>query len=606
MTVNASQFPSLAIALANAKASDGKLYIPSGIWIIPPIIVRAASAIKPAVMRSTWRIDVDPNASLEIFGEGVATILKRDPLVPLPPNFPSPNESDSGPVLHVTLNGNSRVTLRNICVDGSEIALSTIEAGGDQASGMFDSVKTRFTIAELGFEPNKPNHKMTLTSHSIERRLFHDDFFRAPPAPGLPADVIFREPPPTGSLLRSYVWTLWEQQPNVRVSGQRGTQKNSALFDSIWLTGCVADGIQISGAMQDVSLNRIHASAKIRRFRSDIQISTIPLGKVAITNSSIGSFGCEAGPVEISENQEITLRNVEIETSLYVTYRADIQNSGNSATRVNFNAERVNYYGRLTTRSSFFNFTAVRGGFKDCNLVHLQSVANSDLKFQDCRMKVGFDLAAPDAAVPITVDQRPGASDIMFENVVFDISANLQSGSVVAFSKVATLPPTGASRATIRNCTATSRIDYFVNAQNSGSVVIGGGQLDAGKAIIHLADSNSKSKLSIANPSGWKGAILDIKPSIAATPQWATVSVDGRFDYPTAHPLSVQTGIGNGITWHGSLVGEIIALFLVEFDPNGNEKGFPGLTLHEHIPAHGKTWTYASTIDYGKSDYVLS
>jgi hypothetical protein len=594
MPANASNFPSLDAALLEAKRTDGKLYIPSGLWLAPGRTIAAGT------IRSSWKVVVDADKTLEIFGDGPATVLRRDATFPLPPNLPNA-PSRAAPLIDVGLNGNGQIRLHDLSVDGNEAALSTLEAGGLQTSQLFDGVRTSFSVEELGFNPDRPgmpNGKMTLTFHGIERSVTRGDYVVRAATATRPAEVTFRNPPSKGAILRLYPWTLWEQQSNIAVAGKAGTQGNSADFENIWLTGCVADGIKVAGNLQDVSFNRIDAAPRIRRLRNDIQISVVPTGRTIIRNSSLDRFGLEAAKAELPATQSLTFSNVEIGASFYISY------GGDETHHVNMVADRLNYYGLSSVNNSFFKLIFTNGLFTNCDLANLRTVQNSSLTFRDCRMSRGSNFNDPDAVIPFDVIQTIGISDLLFERVVFDIPPHMTSGSVCQFSKpIAGSLPTPAS-VTFRDCTANANIDYVVKAQHCTQLVMEGGQMGVAKAAIQIAASQRKSAISVSNPAAWTGALFDIvSPPASAVAKIAAVALSGTFDFPGCVPLSAQTRTGSAIDWSGEITGEITAIFIVEFDPNNDVKGFPGLFLRQR--PRRKKWKYLDTVAYGQTAYSL-
>jgi hypothetical protein len=571
------------------KASDkaaqrgDSLYLPGGLWLI-----KANNGRDPL---SGWHINIPDNKSLLIFGDGDATIIRRETTETL----------ENGPsLIFVAANDKINISFQNLLIDGNETNCPTDKG----FTFPYDGTTRRFFYTTTD-ATSDGKLTVTLITNGVEAIQNRGGFMKGGIYPNRFVD--FTVPPPSGTTtIRLYNIFAHEQSANVIFSSGTGTP-NNVTFDNVTMTGCVGDGFKANVQIQSLQVINWRSFGRTRRPRADIQLSRIPLQATNITNFIGDAIGWESGGTSAADHV-INLSNMLV--------RGTFALAGDSENHTNVNALNVTHLCQFGVGLPLSNFSKIRGKFVNCSFVDTRSIRFCQVKFTGGKFTVLGSKANPTIANDIKILGNITNDFVEFNDVEFDWEGNVTSGKFVSTTeKFASVSPVAedASPKIIRfmNCATLRNLDYFASANRCKAMLFDGGQIGGRIAAIRIESADARlpefvTNVTFNNPICWTSALVSIASagdvgSVHDVKANVRIMMFGSFDAEILKPIS-NTAIETheNITWIGGFTAAVAS------DPNGRIRGLPGLILRKSEPASDEIveWQYKQGKTYASMQYV--
>jgi hypothetical protein len=269
----------------------------------------------------------------------------------------------------------------------------------------------------------------------------------------------------------------------------------------ITLTGVVADGFKIGAQCERFDAQRVNASGRVRRFRSDIQFSRIP--KLAtVSDCEVDAF--ESEPSRLVEGARMQLRNVVARSAFDLAGP-----EGPAARRLHVTAENCTGGMQRTSSkaSKATNFYRLDGTFVKCafatsparDVAHSNVVRGSVLRFQDSEIRVGQGFGEPGDATSLLAFMERAEDSLAFVGCRFTAAQGVSGGSYLDI--VGNAP---SSIVRLENCTTDRALDSVIDMKGSARVQLAGGTIRARKALIAVAaKATPRSEMRFDRDGGW-------------------------------------------------------------------------------------------------------
>jgi hypothetical protein len=293
------------------------------------------------------------------------------------------------------------------------------------------------------------------------------------------------------------------QQSHCVELASRSPDRAASLMSirDITLTGVVADGFKIGAQCERFEAQRIMASGRVRRFRSDIQFSRIP--KLAtVTDCVVDAF--ESEPAALVDGARMQLKNVVARSAFDLAGP-----EGRQVRRLRVIAENCTggMHRTSSKASKATNFYRLEGTFVNCafatsparDVAHSNVVRGSVLRFQDSEIRVGPGLHEPATATSLLAFIERPEDSLAFVGCRFTAAPGVSRGAYLA---VVGNSPTSLVR--LENCTTGRALDGVVELKGPARVRLSGGTLRARKALVSMsAKAASRSDLGFDRSAAW-------------------------------------------------------------------------------------------------------
>jgi hypothetical protein len=569
----------LNAATADAIAKGESLYLPAGLWLI--------KANTRTTVTSGWGINVPDRRSLLIFGDGDATIVRRQG---------TPQMDAGSRLVQIVANNANQLTFQNLLFDGNEANCPIDEGVVFNADGV-----TKQFAYQVEDQEKEKGIGVTLTINGIELRQSSRDYTRGGSYPS--RFVIFANAPRVGTKIRIHKPFFYEQSANVSFATGSGIP-NNITFENVTMTGCVGDGFKTNVPIQSLQVTNWRSYGRTRRPRADIQLSRIPLQATNITNFIGDAFEMEPKRTANAEHI-INLSNMLIRGAFDLAGDEEAHSDGTPANFANVNANNIKHLGQFGVGLPFSNFFGVRGEFNNCSFVDTNRIQNCEIRFNGGSFAVSGKIDKPTTAEDIRIFHGADGKFVEFNSVTFKVrGTGVKSGAYFRENEAKTEfePQTW-----FINCRASDELDYFAASNRNGTMLFDGGQLKGKVAAILIengsgSDSAGKpyvTKAIIKNLELWssKSAI-----EIGSTSGPIQIEMSGYFNAETIQPSANSRPLTSpNITWVGGFGGSVTS------DPNGRIFGLPGLILRKSEPTVSDQiveWRYQKGKTYAEKDYV--
>jgi hypothetical protein len=199
------------------------------------------------------------------------------------------------------------------------------------------------------------------------------------------------------------------------------------------LTGVVADGFKIGAQCDRFDAQRINASGRVRRFRSDIQFSRIPR-LATVTDCEVDAF--ESEPAALVEGARMQLKNVVARSAFDLAGP-----EGRQLRRLRVTAENCTggMHRTASRASKATNFYRLEGSFVNCafatsparDVAHSNVIRGSALRFQNSEIRVGPGLDEPATATSLLAFIERAEDSLAFVGCRFTAAHGVTGGSYV-------------------------------------------------------------------------------------------------------------------------------------------------------------------------------
>lgn len=547
------------------------LYLPAGLWLI--------KADNGTVPLSGWHINVLDNKSLLVFGDGDATIIRREATLQMQP---------TSALAWITANSGINLSFQNLLFDGNEANCPTDQ--GFTFPG--DGITTQFNYPMVS-EAAEKGFTVTFIKNSVESIQNNDLFIFSGNYPN--RFIKFTTAPANGTTVRLYKIFAHEQSANLKFLPGSGIPNNITL-ENIAMTGCVGDGFQTNVKTQSLQVSNWRSYGRTRRPRADIQLSRIPLQVTNVTNF-IGD-AIEMEPSDVNAEHIINLNNMLVRGAF------DFAGDKDKQQFANVYANNVTHLGQFGIGSSVSNFYRIRGEFVNCRFVNTDRIQNCQIKFNGGTFTVLGKAAQPTEADGIKIFHNETDNFVEFNGVAFDVKGTVTSGTY--FLKNEAISDIGRETRFI-NCRAAHKLDYFANANRNGTMLFDGGQIGGKTAAVLISHGGSGevrpeyiTRAIIKNPEHWTSTLIEIKFISSNNSDKVVIEMYGRFNAEVQHPIFNSTSKQNSnIAWIGGFTAAVAN------DPNGRVRGLPGLILRKSEPASGEIveWQYKQGKTYASMQY---
>jgi hypothetical protein len=568
----------LNAATADAIAKGESLYLPAGLWLI--------KANTRTLATSGWAINVPDRRSLLIFGDGDATIIRRQGTLQM--------EAGS-PLVQIAANNANQLTFQNLLFDGNEANCPINEGVVLNADGV---------TKQFGYQVENVDKEkgigVTLTINGIDVLQSSRNYTLGGSYPN--RFVIFANAPLAGTKIRIHQPFFYEQSANVSFAKGSGIP-NNITFENVTMTGCVGDGFKTNVPIQSLQVTNWRSYGRTRRPRPDISLSRIPLQATNITNFIGDAFEME--PSEINAEHIINLSNMLVRGAFDLAGDAKEHSDGTPPNLANVKGSNIKHLGQIGVGLAFSNFFRVRGEFNNCSFVNTARIQNCEIRFAGSSFAVSGKIKDPTIAEDIRILHGADGKFVEFNGVTFKVrGTGVKSGAYFLENKATT----EFERQTwFINCRTINELDYFAVSNRNGTMLFDGGQLKGKIAAISIengggGDDTGKpyvTKAIFKHPELW-GSKCAI--AIGSTSGPIQIEMSGSFNAETIQPISNTLPLTSpNITWVGGFVGSVTS------DPNGRIPGLPGLILRKSEPAVSDPvieWRYQKGKAYAEKDYV--
>jgi hypothetical protein len=547
------------------------LYLPGGLWLI-----KANNGTDPL---SGWHINVPKNKSLLVFGDGDATIIRRE----------ATSQMQSTSVLAwITANTGINLSFQNLLFDGNEANCPTDEG----FTFVGDDITTQFNYPMASKDAEK-GFTVTFIKNGVESIQNGDLFTLGGDYPN--RFIKFAAAPANGTTVRLYRIFAHEQSANLKFFPGTGIPNNITL-ENIAMTGCVGDGFQTNVKIQSLQISNWRSYGRTRRPRADIQLSLIPLQVTNVTNFIGDAFEME--PAEVNAEHIINLNN------MLVRGPVDLAGDKDKQQFVNVYANNVTHLGQVGIGSPVSNFFRIRGEFVNCRFVDINRIQDCQIKFNGGAFTVLGKATQPTEADGIRIFHDRTDNFVEFNGVAFDVRGEVTSGAY--FLKNEATNDVGRETRFI-NCRTVHKLDYFANANRNGTMLFDGGQIGGKTAAVQISHGGSGdmrpefiTRAIIKNPDHWTSTLIEIKFVSNNNNDQIRIEMYGQFNAEIQQPIFNSTITSNAnIAWIGGFTAAVAS------DPNGRIRGLPGLILRKSEATSGEIveWHYKQGKTYASMQY---
>lgn len=575
---------------SNYAASQGKaLYLPAGLWLI-----EASKGFSTG-----WTITIPHNKSLLIYGDGDATIIRRQ-AVPL--NTDLSMVQSTSPLVWIKGNDGINLTFQHLLFDGNEANFPTHE--GFTFTG--DGFTTQFDY-QIANDADEKGLSVTFIIDGVESIQNRIDFEPGGEYPN--RFVRFADAPPVGTTIRLYKTFAYEQAANIKFVEVNGEIPNTITFDNVTMTGCVGDGFHANVPIQNLQVSNWRSYGRTRRPRADIQLSRIPLEATNITNFIGDAFEME--PSETNRDHIINLSNMLVRGAFDLAGDTKEHINGDAPNFANVKATNIQHLGKPGIGLSFSSFTRVRGEFVNYSFVATEHILNCQIQFTGGTFKILGKKQTPTEADHIKIRQEQPSSSVEFNGVLFEYGkfeyGKFEAGKGVTSGYfIESVYGTSDTNRIIRviNCRNLQQLDYFAQVDRCGTMIFDGGRIGGKIAALWITNGGGGSPPFVTNvlikdPEQWSSTLLDIGgKSGFGGPTFITMT--GSFNAEITQLVSNSSPSQSAhITWSGGFIGAVTS------DPNGRIRGIPGLILRwAEAPAGANhEWRYKNGPVYAETVY---
>jgi hypothetical protein len=268
------------------------------------------------------------------------------------------------------------------------------------------------------------------------------------------------------------------------------------------LAGVVADGIKIGAQCDRFEAERVMASGRSRRTRSDIQFSRLPR-LATVRDCILDAF--ESEPQRMVQGATMRLRNLVARTSFDLA-APDGEFDGRLI------VDAANCQGGLQrspgAAAAAMNFYRLEGRFTDCvfatatvrDPAHNNAVRGCDLSFERTAFTVAPSFANAATAAPLFARFERAGEAVRFTGCRFEAAPGVAHGAYVG---VRSTSPS--SEFALVDCTTGSALDYVADATGAARITLTGGALKARKAVVRMSlKAARRGTLATAQRKGWK------------------------------------------------------------------------------------------------------
>lgn len=552
-------------AVRDAIRHDKPLYIPAGLWIIRADTGNPGQFGNDTTSQfSGWRIDLEPNRGLLVFGDGDLTVLRRQATWKM--------EKRTSIAWYIPATG-AAIAFHKLHFDGNEQACPIAEEV-PVTPAMADGLNRVFSFNIPSFVPDagRGAFGLTLTTNGHERMASHREKITSFPQPSMHSSSFF-EPPERGTIIRGYNLWAFEHGANLQAHSVDNPVPRLAaiVLDHVSMSNCVADGLRLTTSSDVTVVRHFRSQGRTRRPRLDIHLGSIA-PKTLISDFVGDFFGSEDALWPIGTAVE--LEDVTIRTNFYFSGKQLMTINGNNLT----------YGGELGNGAPGGSFGTARGTIRNSRFVRWRALRNSELRFEGCVFVVGPTPGSPGEghALPVSVDGPAIREPVQFVACHFMAVDGLTHGNYVTVDGLRGLSegtaPDNRPVVVFTNCTTETALDHFCKLDNRCKVILSGGKLAATRAIVHVLRNHD---VSVSDPSQWSGSVFEFgRGAIASDVIYpARIEMSGKINPLIVEP-SFNRVIGynepqqsDKITWVGGFEGTI------PVDPNGRVHGLPGLEL---------------------------
>jgi hypothetical protein len=273
----------------------------------------------------------------------------------------------------------------------------------------------------------------------------------------------------------------------------------SLTIRDIMLRGVVADGIKIGAQCARFDAQRVGASGRRRRHRSDIQFSRLPR-LATIRDCTVDAFESEPSKMVPGARMEIT--NLTARSSLDLAGPEDDPDGRLSLEASNCRCGTLRSSGVAVTTTSLYR---LEGRFTNCSFAtapsessHNNMVRGSRLRFQGCKFAVAPASASDRSASPLyAYFERPSDAVEILDSQFRAMPGVAEGAFMIAGGR------SPSSMLELRNCETASALDYVVDLAWTAAVRLTGGTLRARKALVGIRPKAKSSTVFFDSPGKW-------------------------------------------------------------------------------------------------------